>query len=646
MLYRFLILFVFVACCFSYSVFGQSEIISYTDKPSFSSAVDDKKVLDFEGIAPNSAFRLFKNEGHLSVSGIDFRPGGGARFGPGWITIIGGMHYAGPAFETTSGAKLSWSPPNQPGNAYLDIAIPGGTTAVGLDLWALQPYTSPVEVVANASDGSSRTVTINTPARPSAGFVGFTSNAAITSLRITPAKGQTGLVIDNFTFGRAGRAATKASSGATTAEVGVTRTQPPSSQTESSAAAAKQSVSRPPSEHTSPPGESSGTIAYVRDETEIRAIAPDGTNDRRLWSHKDLHAGLGIFELAWRPDGKELAFSSAHEAVASFYLADIYTIRADGTGLRKLTNAPDITEFARYRKGSVTVTVRNAQNASTSSGTFIVYVAGADEPQQVTIPVGTAKTLVFKSVADFGSHPQPVVAMFGKRRWFIPGTDVIAGRNVIAPAFSIIGDGIDLFGAFRPVWRSDGSRVSYRSGLCVVSSVSSNPTPGEYSFDPLFGGQNPLGTCTWDWGPTPATANQIIYTENGSGGSTIYRMAEGGTHPGTKIAQYSDIDYQLLSDLRWLPDGSGLLYSNREYVFESANIFRYDFGTKKVTQVTNLKSEFARAFSISPDGHSVVFERCKTRSDDDKSCDLWIAGTDGGGMRLLVKNGFAPAWGK
>jgi TolB protein len=390
---------------------------------------------------------------------------------------------------------------------------------------------------------------------------------------------------------------------------------------------------------------SNGTIAFIRG-TEIRTISPDGSNDRRLWTHPDLREELGLYELAWRPDGKELAFSSSHAAVASFYVADIYTVRPDGSGLRKLTNAPDISEFARYPKGSVTVTVQNGQSARGTSGSFIVYVAGADEPQQVNIPSGTSKTLVFKSVADFGRHPQPVVAMFGKQRWFTAGADVQAGRNVTIPLFSISGEGLEMFGAFRPVWRSDGSRVSYRSGLCVVSSVSSNPTPGEYSFNPLFGGKNPLGTCTWDWGPTPETANQIIYSENGSGGSNIYRIAEGGTHPGTKVTTYSDLDYQLLSDLHWLPDASGLLYSNREYVLESANIFRYDFGTKKVTQVTDLKNEFARAFSIAPDGRSVVFERCKTRSDDEKDCDLWIADTTGGGMHLLVKDGLTPAWGR
>jgi hypothetical protein len=645
MLHRFSALVVFVAVCFSYSVFGQSEINSYTDKSSFASAVETQKVLDFEGIAANSGFVNFNREGRFNLKGIEFRPGGGARFGPGFVTIVGPWYQAGPAFETTSGAKLIWRPPNQPGNAYLDITLPGGTTAVGTDLWAAQPFTSPIEIVVNTSDGATRTVTIATPARPTAAFVGFTSGAAITSLRFTPPKGQTGLVIDNFILGRSTDAGAKPSVGGARSEAKPAGSVPSRSQSQSPAVRGQQEkMPRFGDAHLPPVGDASGTIAYVRG-TEIRAISADGSNDRRLWTHPDLREELGLYELAWRPDGKELAFSSSHEAVASFYVADIYAIRADGSGLRKLTNAPDISERARYPKGAVTVTVRNDQSARGTSGSFIIYIAGADEPQQVNIPAGTAKTVAFKSVADFGRHPQPIVAMFGKQRWFTAGVDVQAGRNVTAPIFSISGEGLEMFGAFRPVWRSDGSRVSYRSGLCIVSSVSSTPTAGEYSFNPLFGGKNPLGTCAWDWGPTLETANQIIYSENSSGGSNIYRISEGGTHPGTKLTAYSDLDYQLLSDLHWLPDASGLLYSKREFVLESADIYRYDFATKKVTQVTDLNNEFAQRFGISPDGRSVVFERCKERSSD-KICDLWITSTSGGGMRLLVKNGSAPAWGR
>jgi len=387
-----------------------------------------------------------------------------------------------------------------------------------------------------------------------------------------------------------------------------------------------------------------GVIAYVRGDTEIRVIDPSGSNDRRLWTHPDLNEGLGIFDLAWKPGGGELAFSSAHEATSSLYLADIYTINSDGSGLQKLTNPPDRSGFAKFPKGSVTVKITNYQDAAEGSVTFIVYVAGADEPLQVLLPPGSTKTVMFRSVADFGNHAQPVVAMFGKYRWFLPGVDVQPGRSVTAPLFTITGKGFDMFGAFRPVWRQDGSRISYRSGLCIVSSVSTRPVPGDVSFNPFFGGKNPAGTCTWDWGPTAATANQVIYTEN-SAGSSIYQMTEGGTHPGTKLTPFSDIDYQLLYDLRWMPDASGLLYSTVNLFRDSANIYRYDFASKRTSQVTRLEKEFARKFSISPDGRFLAYERCPT-AEEDKGCDIWITGTDGSRPHLLVRNGISPAWGK
>lgn len=390
-----------------------------------------------------------------------------------------------------------------------------------------------------------------------------------------------------------------------------------------------------------------GTIAYVRNGTEIRLIDGDGSNDRRLWTHPDAKKELGIYDVAWRPDGKELAFSSGHAAASSLYHADLYAVRPDGGGFRKLTNPPDRAEFARYPKGSVSVTVRNDQpfyrQSQASAGVFIVYVAGADEPQQITLPPGSAKTLLFRNVADFGNMAQAVVAMWGNYRWFTPGVEVQAGRTVKAPVFSITGDGIELLGAFRPVWRSDGSRVSYRNGVCTLNSTTVNPTPGEYVYNPLFAGKNPLGTCVWDWGPTAGTANQLLYTENASGDSSIFRMTEGGKHPGERLAQYSNIEYQLLFDLKWLPDGSGFVFSNQTLMRDSANLFRYDFATRKTTQITRLQNEFTGNFSISPDGRSIVFERAKSL-DQDRNTDLWIVSLTGGSPKLLINNAFSPSW--
>ena len=617
---------------------AQDGITSYTDRNSFSAGARDLKVNDFEGIVPNTGFKQYQREGSLHYAGIEFRPGGGARFGPGPVIVVGAWYQGGPAYETTSGAKLQWAPPNQPGNAYLEIYLPDGTTAIGTDIWTVQPLQSTVEVTVATKDGKSCTQSISTPPRPAAGFVGFTSETSIASIRITPPKGQTGLIIDNFTLGKSSTELTspRSQNRPTVEAVG----RPSGAITET-----PRPDERPSFENRSGKNSSSGVIAYVRNGTEIRLINADGSNDRQLWTHPDLNQQLGIFELAWKPDGTELAFSSAHEGSSSPYVADIYSIRPDGSGLHRLTNPPERAGLARFPKGSVTVNVVNNTPADQGPPSFIIYMEGAEDPQQVLIPSGASKTVTFKSVADFGRRPQMVIAMHGPMRWFVPGADVIPGRNVTAPTFPILDAGFEMHGAFRPVWRADGSRISYRNGgVCIISSSPAKPAAGTSGFNPIFSGKNPLGACSWDWGPTAATANQIIYSENSSG-SNIYQMTEGGTHPGTKLTSYSDLDYQLLTDLHWIPDGSGLLYSTVNTFRDSSNIFRYDFASKKTTPVTKLDKEFAREFSISPDSTSVVFQRCKDR-EAEAGCDLWTIGIDGRGAKLLVKNGLRPAWGK
>jgi hypothetical protein len=391
-----------------------------------------------------------------------------------------------------------------------------------------------------------------------------------------------------------------------------------------------------------------GVIAFARGGKEIWTVRPDGSGERRIWSHPAAVQALGVQGVAWRPDGKEIAFTSGHGASTSIFHSDVYAVKPDGTGLRRLTNAPDPAEYGRYKKGTVRLTVRNSQifvrESAARSSTFIVYVAGADEPQRVTVPVGSAKTVVFPNVADFGATAQQAVAIHGRFRWFIPGGDVVAGNTESFPELVITGDGVELHGAFRPTWRADGSKISYRNGLCMISSVNASPVPGQHVYQPLFAAKHPLGTCTWDWG-TDSRPEELLYTENSSGDPSIYRIKEGGRHPGEKLTAFTNIPYQTLLDLHWQPNGGGFLFSDKNLFRDSANIFRYDIASKVRTQVTKLEKEFARMFSVSPDGRWIVFERGR-EMDEDSPADLWIVGTDGSGLRLLVRNGLRPSWGR
>lgn len=400
--------------------------------------------------------------------------------------------------------------------------------------------------------------------------------------------------------------------------------------------------------------ESTGMIAYVRNDEEIRVIDSAGNNDKQIWTHPDAKKPFGIFDLAWRPDGKELVFSSGHQNIVSLYHADLYGIRPDGSGFRRITNRPDYNSLGNYKKGTVSITLNNIQfsfqDAQSSTGIFTVYVIGAEMPQQVLLPPGSSKTIVFKNVADFGDHAQPVVAMYGQIRWIMPGTDVQAGKTIKAPDFNISGDGYEYFGAFRPVWKSDGTKISYRDGMCVVKTIPANPGIG-VQFNPLFGKRGPSGSCYWDWGPTPALSNQVLYyvdsTEEASG---FYMRSEGeSTKPPVPLYMTPYGAY----DVKWLVDGSGFLYSKNYYRETDyklvSNIFRYDIASKKHTQLTDLKDGYTRQFSVSPSGAWIVYEKCQIDEDksetlDFKTADLWIISTNGTGDRLLVKDGMSPSW--
>jgi TolB protein len=665
-------LLVLIVMAFFATAFYAQETRAYffDDPAAFAKASANVSTIDFEAYAPKRGFGKYRPDTGMNVAGIGFKAYGGGRFGAGTIYVPSRDYIAlNPGLTMLDGAHVAWSPPNQPGNAYLELRFPAGVKSWGADLWTMQPVASPLEITVVTQDGRSHTATVTTKRRPERTFAGVVSEVEIASLRFTLAKGQSGLMLDNLAFGAKADGVDLAALSTVRAErpdeqaggrrlpnpsdlpfeplrPGQTRierdgspppTDPP--------AASKRSGTTPASSGAA--FTSSGSIFYVRDGKEIRAMSSDGKNDRRFWTHEGALPGAGINELAWSPDGGELAFSSGHDSVASYYHADIYAIKPDGTSFRRITNTPDRKDYGKYGKGTVTVTVRNEQpiyrTSRASQGIFIVYVVGADMPQPITLPPGSSRTLTFRNVADFGDHAQAVVAINAATRWIIPGTDVQAGKTVKAPDLGISGDGLELLGAFRPVWKRDGSRISYRNGLCIVSSIASRPPIG-HSFDPLFKGAKPPAPCAWDWGPTAETADQLLYFVDADEAITMYRITGSGQHPGEKIVSYSKEQFYFIRDLRWLPDGSGFLFSAAEVAKGAGNIYRYDLGARKTLPVTNLEEGFPRSFSIAPDGRSLVFERTAAFIDD--AADLWIIGIDGSGLRMLAKNAYAPAWGK
>ncbi len=376
-----------------------------------------------------------------------------------------------------------------------------------------------------------------------------------------------------------------------------------------------------------------GTIAYVvPDNTtgdQIWLAEPDGSNQRKIYTTggADPYKVYGITSLNWRPDSGELAFASNHEMACSIYASDVYVIFPDGSGYRRVTNAPNCAALANYPQGSVTV------STGLTSGFYQIYVAGAPE-----LKAPSLGSVTFDHVADLG-NAQGVFAIQGKYRWFGDPVDVKANENVVHTS-NFYGEGLSSIGAYGPVWRSDGSRIGYTFGCAALYDIADQPpvnTQGEQLFI-----SDQANTCAMEWGPTAATASDILYYTT-LGDKGIYRTTEHSTSPGEKVVGVAAV----LLDMHYLPNGSGLLATATNAWGDSANMYRVDFDPANVTQLTNYTDKFVRNFAISPDGLKVIFELAprdwSTLSGG--ASDLWIMDIDDASTAQPFQSGAAhPSW--
>ncbi len=393
-----------------------------------------------------------------------------------------------------------------------------------------------------------------------------------------------------------------------------------------------------------------GIIAYVQHATDdIHVIAPDGSGDRLLWTNPGPSGMKSVMYLAWRPDGRELAFSSEHEGSCSWYDSDVYAVGYDGSGYRRITNSPACAVLAGLTKGAVTVNVNNY-----TSGMFWVYVQGA--PSVKSVLGGFFGTVTFDDVADFGPGVyQPSIGIGGLDRFtsYPPYADVQPGQTVPGGNITVMKySGFRGFGAGKVAWKADGSALAYvmRSNS-AITQISASPSYGATGVDlPLIERAAPGRVA---WGPTPAAADQYLYSsgmnvfKDNIGG--IYLNTVGDTSGGTQLVLFYDYSAEYIHDIAWLPDGSGFLFS-KFYVGLGyfSDIYEYNFATQEITQLTptlNDESEYggARGLSISPDGQQIVFERAVYLSDAPSS--LWIMNRDGTDLHKLLDDAGRPAWG-
>lgn len=384
-----------------------------------------------------------------------------------------------------------------------------------------------------------------------------------------------------------------------------------------------------------------GTIAYFRvveatqtepGTSELHLVNPDGSNDRIIYS-----APRGLTTIypdpGWRPDGSEIAFISAQEFACSPYNSDIFSIRPDGSGLRRITNAPKCEELAQLPKGSVTVTV---ENLIADASIFFVYVEGAMNLKQIVVSPGASATFAVDSVADLG-RLQFIYVKSGSGTWFNPSAyaDVVPGQTVEAANLLQITSGFGPFefriGNF--TWKSDGSEIAYLVEAGFNQFLPAYPANGQLGQD-LFTGNTTLVNGNLAWSPV---SDEFLYYSILSYPKGIYRGVKGSdviTHP-----LVLETDY--VSDLTWIPDGSGFLYSTQNFGFFSNQIVKYDFSSNQDTVLAD-GSIYLVGARVSPDGHYFAFA---DRADENSPYDLFGMAIDGSQQWKIVSDIVSWDWG-
>ncbi|MGE5313194.1 MAG: T9SS type A sorting domain-containing protein, partial [Acidobacteriota bacterium] len=384
-----------------------------------------------------------------------------------------------------------------------------------------------------------------------------------------------------------------------------------------------------------------GTIAYFRvvgttqtdpGISELHLIDPNGTNDRIIF--RTPRGLTTIYPVPlWRPDGREIAFASAHEKECSAFDSDVYAIQPDGSGLRRITNAPMGEELARLPKGSVTVTV---ENLISNASIFFVYVEGATNLKQVLIAPGASATVTVGNVAELG-RLQYVFVKGGLGTWIFPQAyaDVIPGQTVAASNPVQITSG---YGPFNYkinyfTWKSDGSEIAYLVEAGALEFLPAHPANGQRGQN-LFTGNTGLVNGSLCWLPG---GEEFLYYSILAAPEGIYCGAKGtdvATHPLVVATDF-------VSNISMLPDGSGFLYAIQHFGYAANEIVKFDFASKQTTVLVG-GSLHLSGVAVSPDGHYIAFA---DRADANVPFDLYGMAIEGSQQWKIAEDVVSWDWG-
>ena len=375
-------------------------------------------------------------------------------------------------------------------------------------------------------------------------------------------------------------------------------------------------------------------IAYIKNSRDNQAIYmanPDGSNEREVWRvPQRVLAENGIGYIAWNPSATELAFDSGHIS-ASLTIRDIYAVQPNGSGLRRITNAPHPTSYGALPKGEVTFSVLNI---GTEGRILHVYVEGAPAPIVWEAAAGARRDFNFPDVADFGDGvKQYAVVKYGNLCYYdvVAYADVQPGQIVRTTGNLTAGAAVATSMCaqpYHPAWTADGTQVGYlvynqrgstaQNDVWLSPALNVPPTNrGQQMFSVPPSGSPARFMSLFALGPTASRASEVIRDSQADIGlvdhpPTIFKspINEPALAEPVEInieepcpVQQNTGTYCKILGLTWLPDGSGFVFSliQKDITDRTKDInylYKYDFASKATTRLAALGGGFVTDITI------------------------------------------------